>query len=183
MNILYIHGFDSAVKAQSPKYDVLSRLGEVSAIAPDYAEGKAAVIEQATRTVKERDIDLLVGTSMGGWLVAQVAVREGLPFVALNPSIEPHLTLAKYVGKDDSGKLTHAAVESYGPFPQKGWGIVIVELGDEVIDSWRTVEVLYPWFHVIQFPGGTHQFEKVDEIVAPIRALLNKNLAIQRDFP
>ncbi|GGY63290.1 YqiA/YcfP family alpha/beta fold hydrolase [Marinobacter zhanjiangensis] len=178
MNILYIHGFDSSVKAQSPKYDALAELGKVTAIAPDYAEGRAAAVELATRTVKELDIDLLVGTSMGGWLAAQIGEQEGLPFVALNPSIEPHLTLDKYVGKDLQGKLSHEAVSSYGPFPVKGRGMVIVELGDEVIDSRRTVETLSPHFPVIQFSGGAHQFEKVDEIVAPIREFLSKKSAI-----
>lgn len=180
MNILYIHGFDSAVKAQSPKYDALAELGKVTAIAPDYAEGKAAAVELATRTVKELDIDLLVGTSMGGWLAAQIGVQEGLPFVALNPSIEPHLTLTQYVGNDARRKLTQNAVNGYCPFPRKGQGMVIVELGDEVIDSQRTVEVLSPHFPVMQFSGGAHQFEKVGDIVAPIREFLSKKPAIYR---
>ena len=174
MNILYIHGFGSSVKAWSPKYDALSRLGSVTAMAPDYTEGRPSAIELATRTVREREIELVVGTSLGGWLAAQIGVQEGLPFVALNPSIEPHITLAKYMSKDEQGKLTHEAVNTYGPFPTHGRGIVIVELGDELLSSERTVEVLSPYFDVIQFAGGTHHFEKVNDIIVPIQNFLNR---------
>jgi hypothetical protein len=98
--------------------------------------------------------------------------------VTLNPSIKPYLTLTQYVGNDARRKLTQGAVNSYGPFPKRGQGIVIVELGDEVIDSQRTVDTLTHQFPVIQFSGGAHQFEKVGDIVAPIREFLSKMPAI-----
>ncbi|MEO1945163.1 MAG: YqiA/YcfP family alpha/beta fold hydrolase, partial [Candidatus Thioglobus sp.] len=43
-------------------------------------------------------IDLLVGTSMGGYMVAAIGDKLGVPFVAINPAIEPRESLKKTPG-------------------------------------------------------------------------------------
>lgn len=164
--ILYIHGLHSQVTANHPKYRALSQLGQVSAIAPDYGLGRLAVEHAVTRAMQACNADLLVGTSMGGWLAGQAGCTADLPFVALNPCIHPQNTLAGLL----PGPSQISA--SYHDFPRGGRGLVIVELGDTLLDSRQTARELGAHYPVISLPGGAHPFEQLPQVIEPIARFL-----------
>ena len=140
MKILYLHGFASAVKKSSKKYDELSKIGEVVPFAPDYCQGFDQVMKDTLVFAAAGNIQGIVGTSMGGYTASHIAAQLKVPFVAINPSITPSQTLKKYVGKHQSYdgssyelKLEH--VDSYADFNTLVKGLIIVSTLDEVIPA------------------------------------------------
>ena len=93
MKILYLHGFASAVKKSSKKYDELRKIGEVVPFAPDYCQGFDQVMADTLAFAAAGDIQVIVGTSMGGYTASHIAAQLKVPFVAINPSITPSQTL------------------------------------------------------------------------------------------
>ncbi|MEH6540599.1 YqiA/YcfP family alpha/beta fold hydrolase [Halopseudomonas sp.] len=170
--ILYIHGFASRVDANHPKYAALTKLGEVSAIAPDYERGRPYVEQLIHQTINTRGTTLLVGTSMGGWLAARAASQHGIPFVALNPCLQPHITLAQ-LGGSTAGQRRARQIASYDDFSLDAKGLVIVELGDALLDSRDTAQRLADHYPVIMLEGGSHQFEQLDLMVSHVATFLH----------
>jgi len=176
MNILYIHGFGSRFDPASEKVQILGELGTVYGVDLDYSQPFSelyAIVEQA---ILDNEIDLLVGTSMGGWTVAEIGTDCAIPFVAINPARNPRVALRRYLGThtDYTGReytLTEDVLTDYSPFPliEGARGIVLLDSGDEVIDSsltHRTVRDAYPTF---VFEGGNHRFEHMAESLHLIR--------------
>ena len=98
MNILYIHGFKSQFKEQSDKVQALNKLGKVSGITLDYTQTFDGIKNILHKFVLDKDIDLVVGTSLGGYYSSIIGASAGIPFVAINPVVDPVLTLSKYIG-------------------------------------------------------------------------------------
>lgn len=168
MNILYLHGFASSFDSTSAKVQALTKLGSVSGIDIDYCHRAEEVIEKVSRNLDLEKIDLIVGTSMGGWLSATLGARSHIPFVAINPAISPQITLARHVGEgiDYQGNaftLTNEIVQSYFPIDQSGRGIVLLDMGDDVINPVETKTLLQKVFPVHCFDGGSHRFEHMNE--------------------
>lgn len=98
MKIFYCHGFASQFDPNSSKLKILSRLGSIEGQNIDYTNPAEEVVQFCVDAVIKADIDLLVGTSMGGWLASIVGARIGIPFVAINPAIDPSQAMKKHVG-------------------------------------------------------------------------------------
>ncbi|WP_416397131.1 YqiA/YcfP family alpha/beta fold hydrolase [Allohahella sp. A8] len=179
MNIFYCHGFASAFNPVKPKIQCLSELGPVHGINFDFTQPAETLVERCIAALLEHDIDLLVGTSMGGWLANVAGSRAGLPFVAINPAIEPSRTLMRHVGKgvDHQGRpydLEASAVLSYSPFRLEGCGLILLDAGDEVLDSAQTTSLCKPRFEVVSFPGGSHRFDHMEASLPVIDAFFHR---------
>lgn len=164
MNILYLHGFGSEYNSASPKTKMLEKFGSVSGVNIDYTRGFTYVYELVSGICLREDIDLLVGTSMGGYTASHVGARLGIPFVALNPAVTPNVALHKYTGTDITDytgrkyTLTSNVVDAYPEINTDGCGCVIVELGDEIIPALQTQWRLDSVYEVHVLPGGSHRF-------------------------
>lgn len=177
MNIHYIHGFASSFDPTSTKIQALSQLGPVGGQNLDYTRPTEQLIEAALANAPWESIDLIAGTSMGGWLAAVLGTRLGKPFVAINPSIAPQNTLGKYIGSgvDFQGQpyeLTEAVVGSYFDIPKTGNGLILLDEQDEVIDARATEGALKDHYPVVMFPGGNHRFAHMEEALPLIREFL-----------
>ena len=110
----------------------------------------------------------IVGISMGGYIAAN-SWMFGIPFVALNPAINPRASLQKYIGtnKDFSGReytLLKEVVVRYPDFPTGGgYGLVLCNMGDELLSCEDTYDYCKDYHHVICFPGGDHRFSNLEE--------------------
>jgi len=51
----------------------------------DYTQTAEEVIEDSLDKLMQVNPDLIVGSSMGGWLVGILGAKTGIPFVAINP--------------------------------------------------------------------------------------------------
>lgn len=178
MNILYVHGFGSRFDPNSDKVNQLSKLGHVYGISVDHTNPSQALADVA-RMLIDNDIDLMVGTSMGGWLVNQAALIYEVPFVAINPCVDPAKMLKKYdgAGVDHYGKeyyLDPAVREAMPPFSETGIGIILLDLGDEVIDSLGTLILYSAHYEIHCFEGGNHRFAHMADALPHIEKFQNR---------
>lgn len=173
MNILYVHGFGSKFDPDSEKVNALKQLGVVHGIELDYTQGAITVLEQTKHAVLEQEIDLLVGTSMGGWCVSEVGSVSRIPFVAINPCIYPRKMLQKYIGEniDHYGRgyvFTEETCASFTNFALDGNGLILLDSGDEVINANETAKALSGVYRTHMFMGGNHRFAHMQESLSVI---------------
>lgn len=174
INVFYLHGFGSAYDPESAKVKALSRLGTVAGTDIDYTLTLEILTEQLAKVIRDSEADLLVGTSMGGYLAARLGALLDVKFVAINPALEPALSLKRHVGDgvDYTGRafsLSAETVAGYQPFSIGGVGLVLLDSGDELFDSSVTQERLVKHFPVVMFEGGSHRFEHIDDAFATIQ--------------
>lgn len=167
MNILYIHGFGSKYDPEHEKIKALETLGVMCGVDLDYTRGFRNCFEIVLEEVLAQHIDLIVGTSMGGYMAAHVGAETGVPFVALNPAISPSNSLQQWIGHNTAHDgtefiLTDSIVANYPDIIEEGCGLVIVETGDEVISASNTISKLAKVFKVAIFPGGSHRFTHIE---------------------
>ena len=164
MNILYVHGFGSNYDTTSPKIKMLEELGTVVGKDVDYSSGFKKVYAEIKDFALGNDIDLIVGTSLGGHTASHVGTNLGIPFVAINPAITPSVSLKDYLGthNDFVGStytLREDIVDAWPSFLTGGCGCIIVEMGDEICDANETITELTPHYEVNALPNGSHIFD------------------------
>ena len=167
MKILYLHGYASQFDPDSAKIKALSKIGEVDGPDLDYTQGQKNVFGKVADFAGYGDYDLIVGTSMGGWLASHACIALGTPFVALNPAVHPSKTLKKYVGQTvnyigRAFRIDEETVASYSHFnTEGGCGHILCEEGDEVLDARYTIQYLEKSYGTTLVPGGSHRFESL----------------------
>lgn len=176
MKILYIHGFGSKFDPESPKIKSLEKLGTVHGVDLDYTQGYLPCIQEVMRVVYSQKIDLIVGTSMGGYMANMAGVGTGIKFVSINPARDPAVALRKYLGThvDHYGReftLEESKLEDYGPFvlDSNAHGLVLLDEADEVINSHLTQRLTQDVYPTHMFPGGSHRFEHMEEALLLIK--------------
>lgn len=175
INVVYLHGFASCWNPEAQKIQHLSRWAEVNGFDLDYGLGAKKIVDLAMPQLEVFKPDLLIGCSMGGWLAAELGNATAIPFVALNPCIEPSHTLKKHTGRgvDHQGRsynLLTEAVQSYTAFNRQGRGLILLDAGDDVLSAEYTKQQLHPHFPVTVFAGGSHRFEHIPEAIPVIES-------------
>lgn len=181
MNILYVHGFGSQFDPESRKSLALGNLGEVFGINLDYTQPFRQILEQCKEEILAQDIDLVVGTSMGGYTVCVLGVELGIPFVAINPARNPSVALRKYLGPgvDHNGReftLEQEVLDEYEPLPLQPQvkGLVLLDQDDEVINANLTLRMTENVYPTYMFPGGSHRFDHMTESLGYIKTLMEQ---------
>lgn len=179
IKLVYFHGYGSQFDSSSDKIKQLKVLGEVFGCNIDYTEAASDVIQKAKEYVTEQKPDLVVGTSMGGWLASHIGAILGIPFVAINPALNPFDSLVDHVGRptdyyDKPINLTQAVVDTYIPFNLNGCGLILLDEGDSRFDSFRTKNLLEDFYSVVTFYGGCHRFSHMKESIEHINSFLDK---------
>lgn len=163
INILYIHGYNSSSTSQSLKIEQLEKeFNNVYRIAPDYDLGYDSVVREVLEFAKDLEIDALIGTSMGGYLAADISQKLVVPYVSINPCIYPSLSLVKY-------GLSGDELHSYPDFsPSDLSGLVLLGMKDVVIDPFETMIFLDNRLPLLIDDDACHQFPDlvnyIDEI-------------------
>lgn len=178
MNTLYIHGWGSAFDPQSEKAQILSELGRVRGPNLDYAAGFDAVKSQCLTMLMEDDYDVIIGTSLGGYTASHVAPHAGLPFVAINPIVDPARSLERYLGTglDHQGRtyrLEPDTIRTLPPMSLRGFGLILLDRGDELLDSEATAVYVGDRYPIVMYDGGCHRFAHTRESLPHIRNLVN----------
>ncbi|KXS55547.1 MAG: hypothetical protein AWU57_109 [Marinobacter sp. T13-3] len=173
-SLYYLHGFASHFDITSSQIHTLAELGPVRGHNIDYTMPAEDVIEDSLDKLMQVNPDVIVGTSMGGWLAGILATEASMPFVAINPVVDPSKALKNHIGtgQDYQGspyELTQSVVETYYTLTQNGHGLILLDKGDEVIDWRETYEALNGYYPVHTFAGGSHRFEHMQEALGLIR--------------
>lgn len=170
MNILYLHGWASEFNPESDKIVSLGKIGKVYGKTIDYCRSFDEVRDEIKRFVIAHEIDMIVGTSLGGYWASVMGSLLGIPFVSCNPSLNPAISMVSYEGEGTTytGKsynLTRDIIDTYSgnEFSMSGSGLILLDANDDVIDSRNTFEKLRKHYNVITFDGGSHQFEHMED--------------------
>lgn len=181
MIYVYLHGFNSAYDPLSTKVQALSTLGEVIGITYNTFGTYDEIFSEIESQVPNEEV-VFVGTSLGGFWAAEMAKHFGMPSVIINPCLDPNTALRKYIDEPhlnyvtgDCMTLTEAAVNSYQTEVSSDTAflpLVLLDMGDEVIDSFETREALYG-FPMVHYAGGSHRFEHMEDALEDISEYVN----------
>jgi predicted esterase YcpF (UPF0227 family) len=179
MKIFYIHGFGSCFK-NSDKIETLSRNHEVTGLTYDTTDSPYKNFKLLAEASYESE--LIIGTSLGGWYAALVGTETGKPFVSINPAVEPQRSLNKYIGTgiDYCGNyytLNQETVKEYDRIRTDGYGMVLVDESDEVINP-NDIDKIDHNFEVHKFSGGSHRFEHIEESLHLIESFFNRSIVL-----
>lgn len=182
--IIYLHGFNSS--GASAKGATLKRLLQpIHVSLPSYHYDPAVAIRQLEMEVEcalERFTRvMLVGSSLGGFYAQSLGRRYGLNIGLINPALDPISTLAPYVGPQtnyytgeryrferrhlDALRPLYVDATQLGTVPT----LVLLDTGDEVIDSEVAARLYRDRGKVMAFPGGDHAFQHLEQSIADIR--------------
>ena len=173
--ILYIHGFGSC-GVGNKSTQLRHYFGSESVLSPDLPASPLLAISLLEVLIREHGVDLLVGSSLGGYYATYLAEKYRMRAVLLNPSTVPYRTLQPYVGRqerfcdkkpflfrqsylDDLYTLRRRAVE--------GEYLVLLQSEDEVLD-YTKAQTFYNKHRVIVEYGGNHRFENIGDYLCMI---------------
>jgi predicted esterase YcpF (UPF0227 family) len=175
VKILYLHGFGSKYDPTQRKVNDLRELGTVIGETIDYTLDPYENIRRVSDICAFEKVDLIVGTSMGGWLANQVGETCGIPYVTLNPALFPSVTLKRQIGegtKFDGTKffLSKETVENYPSwrFADSGCGLTLLQEGDELFDAQESYSLLMPYQTAYLFKDGSHRFDDLYKYIPVI---------------
>lgn len=183
MIYVYLHGFNSAYDPNSGKAQALSLLGDVQGVTYNTFGTYEEIIDEISAQVSVSDELVFVGTSLGGFWAAEMGRRFGVPSVIINPCTDPRNMLQKYVGLVETNyisgnvnTLTNESVNSYPVTKISSTGrylpLVLLDMGDEVIDSFQTQKDLQD-FPMACWEGGSHRFEHTEDAIERIQSYVN----------
>lgn len=123
IKILYVHGFRSSGKSGTAER-LREFLPHCKVISPDLPVDANEAVALLKCIVSEEQIDVVVGTSMGGMLAQKL---RGVPKVLVNPSFFVSKTFRKNIGK-----VTY--------FSEREDGASEFEITPEIVESYVAVE-------------------------------------------
>jgi uncharacterized protein len=173
--LLYIHGFASS--GHSHKGQLLRKHFE-EVYTPSLSHIPALAIETLEQFIEALpQPPLLLGSSLGGYYALFLSQRLSLPAVLINPVVHLRPGIEQLVGMkhhyyDGSQfEFTEAHLQSlhdyYCPAPRSDRLLLMVQMGDEVIDHHQTLQQLPGAQQVIEL-GGDHAFQDFDKHMSTI---------------
>ena len=126
--------------------------------------------------IRQEDIDLLIGSSLGGYYGTYLAEKYRKKAVLLNPSTVPYRTLQPYVGiqkrfcDKKAFEFTKRHLDDLYTLqmrPIKGRYLILLQSEDEVLD-YTKAQTLYNKHRIIVEYGGNHRFENLDDYLLMI---------------
>lgn len=176
--ILFIHGFASCGLGRKSAL-LKTYFGEQQVVAPDLAGDPLEAIDQLESLLREHDVRLLVGSSLGAYFATWLNRERSLPAVLINPAIAPFLLLEDYLGthvgcNEQTLEVTPHTLETlrrlYRPeLRAEESYLVLLQTGDEVLD-YRQAAAYYAGKDVLIEPGGSHRFEDLHHHLPRIAA-------------
>ena len=177
--ILYIHGFASCGNSNKTKL-LKEHFNDV--LTPDLPIDPDEAISFLQKLIIDNEVELIIGSSLGGFYAAYLAEKFQIKTVLLNPSTQPFITLAPYVGENEyfcTGEkfewkqehivklMSYAIADNSIKTPV----LVLLQKGDEVLD-YTKAEAVYKNYEVIIQEEGNHRFENLNEYLEKIREFM-----------
>lgn len=86
MRVVFFHGLES--KPHSEKnIELVKHFGESNVYAPTMDYRDPFLFDTVLKEIKERDIQLLIGSSMGGYFAYCLSTLTGIPTLLFNPAV------------------------------------------------------------------------------------------------
>ena len=185
--IIYLHGFNSSANINSDKVKLLSTIDDVYVAKYDSFASYDITLKKLCADVDTFKNKTFIGTSLGAFYASALGKSYSAPAVCINPCLDPALTLKvlcniKMVNFIDgvTSYLTPSVCESYtnhsitsnSQFLIKQ--LLLLDLGDELLNSIQTKETLKSWESVC-FQGGSHRFDHMRESIPTIQKYIKSN--------
>ncbi len=185
--IIYAHGFRSSSKSrkalQLGEY-LRAHHPEVRYLTPDLSFRPTQAISQLQwhcLGIAPENLTI-VGSSLGGFYAIVLAEKLGCRSVLLNPSIAPYETLAKHLGEQtnlytgetftfDSSHIAELIALSVSAITRPERYLLVVEMGDELLDHRRTRE-FFSGAKQIAIEGGDHELKSFPAYVPAVMAFV-----------
>ena len=177
--ILYIHGFASCGKGNKSQL-LKAHFGAQNVIAPDLPPSPIDAIAMIEELLQSNSIDLMIGSSLGGYYATYLAEKYRMKAILINPSTQPWETLAAYTGwqkrfcDDEVFEFKPVYLEQLKMLrtsPEQGRYMLFLQSEDEVLD-YTKAQSLYNTHKIIVEYGGNHRFENLDEYISMIEKFL-----------
>ena len=177
--ILYIHGFASC--GDSNKSRLLTQHFD-KVLSPNIPVDPDEAISFLQKLIIDNEVSLIIGSSLGGFYAAYFAEKFQIKTVLLNPSTQPFIALAPYVGMNEffcSGEpfewtrehITKLFSYAIAKDSIKAPVLVLLQKGDELLDYTKAAE-LYENYEVVVQEDGNHRSENLDEYIGVIREFM-----------
>lgn len=176
--IIYLHGFNSSPQSGKAQYlaTCLKKRGQELYACPKlpHRPDDAIAMTEVELARHPSNRITLVGSSLGGFYATWLAEKHGLRAVLINPAIDPHVGLRKYLGPQQSYhggeryELTEEHLQQWKrlcvarPSPERY--LLLVETGDEVLD-YRIAVKKYRGARQVVVQGGDHSFASFSDHV------------------
>ena len=169
--ILFIHGFGSCGLGDKSRV-LIEHYGRQQVLAPDLFHGPAKTIAELESLLQQYQVELLVGSSLGGYYATWLNGQHGSPSVLINPALSPwklpgvqpgHHTRwcngepfeLKQVHLDQLQDYHRPVLSSEERY------LVLLQTGDEVLD-YRQAAEYYRDKEVVEIAGGSHRFDQFE---------------------
>lgn len=187
--ILYIHGLASCGTGNKSRA-LAAFFGARNLVAPDLPMDPAQATALLEEIVLRQDIELVVGSSLGGFHAVWLNRLRATPTVLVNPAIRPWESLAPYVGtlanwcSNENLELTAAHLRQLRtmarePDPVTESYLVLLGGRDEILDHRETAAV-FSGFDVRISAGEDHRFRKFSDWLPEIDAFRTAHLVRPR---
>ncbi|MEY2633915.1 MAG: hypothetical protein RIR00_2569 [Pseudomonadota bacterium] len=179
--LLCLHGFRSSPaswKIRVLREHLAGRGLADRVLAPQLSHEPAVVIAELSRMIETSPGPLtLLGASLGGYYATWLAERYDLKAVLVNPAVVAHLSLARYLGRqqwlhnDQSFDFTPTHIEQLQALqvatltPSRY--LLLAETGDEVLD-YRQAVARYAGCRQMVFEGGEHGFSRFPQCLPQV---------------
>jgi len=199
--IIYLHGFNSASLDQSGNLlrtkqklvvlDEFCQQNKIKLITPnlDYRQFAKAITYclQLFSELKQQDYTVVfMGSSLGGFSSEYLALKTGSRAVMINPAIEPSSLLCQYIGvtenfetkqpfswsKENCEQFQAYEDQLQKPIINKSQRTLLLDMGDELLDSTITLSKYQDKADVVTFAGGAHGFEHIVEALPVIEQVM-----------
>lgn len=168
--ILFIHGFGSCGNGQ--KSAALKQyFGADTLLAPDLDTDPKRAIHTLQQIRASEPVDLLIGSSLGGFFAVWLNRGLPLPTVLINPAMQPWETLAPFIGLNrhwctgEAFELTQEHLDTLRgmartPDPTREQYLVLLALRDELLD-YRDAAHRFAAFDVRLDETDDHRFRRL----------------------
>ncbi|MRI58581.1 MAG: hypothetical protein C6H99_03630 [Epsilonproteobacteria bacterium] len=173
--VLYIHGFKSCGWGEKSK---ALKAYFKDLLAPDLPIAPARAIRFLDDLIQKEPIDLLIGSSLGGYYATYLAQKHEIRAVLINPSTRPYRTLSSFVGPQrrfcdgEEFAWKEEYIQELLKFDttnlKRGLFLVLLQTGDEVLDYQEALKKYSNQRRVVEY-GGNHRFENIEDYLCMIK--------------
>ena len=123
-----------------------------------------------------------VGCSLGGYMAQHMAGIYMGRAITINPAVIPAESLMRFLGENtnyrtaETFNMTEADVTAFANFYVKPGNVptlVLLDMGDELLDANKTLAHFEGHAAIVTFEGGCHRFDHLPESVEHIKEFIN----------
>lgn len=198
--IIYLHGFNSAslnvegeLLINKEKLLVLQQLclkKDILFYTPnvDYRDFEGIIEDMLFQwnQLLDQSYDVVfMGSSMGGFASEYLAMKTGCKAIMINPAIRPSELLPQFIGVTENYETglpyqwEPNDCEQYQRYEnelknskQTIERTILLDMGDELINSENTVSIYKEKANIVTFEGGSHSFEHIEQALSVIEELI-----------